>query len=116
MNRLALPVLALAALLVMACTASSPATVYGQEEILVLEVAPQRVACVGEMQDMCLQVRSPDEEEWRRFYDTIQGFRHEEGVAYTLEVGRREILNPPADGSSYAWRLIRILEETPSEG
>lgn len=116
MKRLALPVLALASLVVLACTASSPAAVYGQEEILVLEVAPQRVPCVGEMQDMCLQVRSPGEEEWRKFYDTIEGFEHEEGVAYTLEVGRREILDPPADGSSYAWRLVRILEETPGGG
>lgn len=94
-----------------ACAVSSPATLYGQEETVVLEVAPQRAPCTGEMADMCLQVRSPGETQWRLFYDPIQGFEFEEGVGYTLEVGRREILNPPADGSSFAYRLIRVVEE-----
>lgn len=115
MKGAALSILTLAIVLGSACTAS-PSTVYGQEEILVMEVAPDRVACVGEMEGMCLQVRAPDEEEWRTFYDTIEGFQHEDGVRYTLEVGRREILNPLADGSSYAYRLIQILEEVPGEG
>lgn len=101
---------ALAAVLVSACTASTEA-VYGEEEVIVLDVAPERVRCVGEMEDMCLQVRAPDEEEWRKFYDPIEGFRHEEGVRYTLEVGRREILNAPADDSAYAYRLLRILDQ-----
>jgi len=31
-------------------------------------------------------------------------------------VSRREILNPPADGSGFVYRLIRILAREPVEG
>jgi hypothetical protein len=99
-----------------ACTAGSPAAVFGQEEVIVLEVAPHLVDCVGEMVDRCIQVRSPGEEVWRTFYDPIEGFQREEGVRYTLEVGRRAVLNPPADGSSYAYRLIRVISREPAAG
>jgi hypothetical protein len=111
MRSLVPSILTAAVVMTSACAASSPATVYGQEEVIVLEVAPQRAACTGEMADMCLQVRSPGEDQWRLFYDPIEGFTHEEGVGYTLEVGRREVLNPPADGLAFVYRLIRIVEE-----
>ena len=111
MKRLAPWILALVFVVVSACASST--AVYGQEEILVLEVAPDLVPCVGEMADQCIQVRSPGEEDWRTFYDPIDGFQHEAGVQYTLEVGRREVLNPPADGSAYVYRLIRVLAREP---
>lgn len=108
MNRLVPWVLTLLLPLAAACTAST--AVYGEEEVIVLEVAPDSVPCQGEMADMCLQVRTPGEEEWRVFFDPIEGFRHEPGVRYTLEVGRREVLDPPADASSFVYRLIEVLE------
>ena len=98
------------------CIVSSPAAVVGQEQVLVLEIAPDRVPCVGEMAGRCLQVRAPGETEWRTFYDPIEGFQHEEGVRYTLEVGRRSVPNPPADGSAYAYRLLRVIEREPASG
>jgi hypothetical protein len=106
--------LALAFVGTSACSSSTD--LLGQEEILVLEVAPDLVPCVGEIVGRCIQVRNQGEEDWQIFYDPIDGFQHEEGVQYTLEVGRREIPNPPADGSSYAYRLIRILAQEPVEG
>lgn len=98
------------------CIVSSPAAVVGQEQVLVLEIAPDRVPCVGEMAGRCLQVRAPGETEWRTFYDPIEGFQHEEGVRYTLEVGRRSVPNPPADGSAYAYRLLRVIAREPASG
>lgn len=80
------------------------------EEILTLEVAAETRSCVGEAQQVCLQVREPGATEWELFYDSIEGFTHEEGVRYLLEVARRTVVNPPADGSSYAWRLVRVIE------
>ena len=97
-----------------ACTAST--AVIAQEEVMILEVAPQTAPCVGEMAGSCLQVRAPDEEAWRLFYDPIEGFQHEEGVRYTLEVSRRTVVDPPADGSAYAYRLIRIIDREPPAG
>lgn len=114
MKRLAPWILAPAFVVVFACTPST--AVYGQEEILILEVAPDLVPCVGEMADQCIQVRTPGEEDWRNFYDPIEGFQHEVGVQYTLEVGRREVLDPPADGSAYSYWLIRIIAQEPVGG
>ncbi|HKJ03159.1 MAG TPA: DUF4377 domain-containing protein [Longimicrobiales bacterium] len=96
------------------CVASSPAAVFGQEQVLVLEVAPDLVPCVGEMEGRCLQVHAPGEVEWQTFYDPIEGFQHEEGVGYTLEVGRRAVPDPPADGSAYAYRLLRVIAREPA--
>ncbi len=107
-------VLALAFVGLSACTAS--AALHDQEEILILEVASDSVPCVGEMVGRCIQVRYPGTEHWRIFYDPIDGFQHEEGVQYTLEVGRRGVPDPPADGSAYAYRLIRILAREPVAG
>lgn len=81
-----------------------------EEEILMFEVASERVECVGEMQQLCLQVREPGETEWELFYDEIEGFTWEEGFRYTLEVARRTVENPPADGSSFQYRLVRVVE------
>lgn len=80
-----------------------------QERILTFEVAATRVPCTGEGPMMCLQVREPGESAWRFFYDPIEGFTHEAGYRYTLRVARRSIANPPADGSSAAYRLVEML-------
>jgi hypothetical protein len=104
-------ILAFASALAVACTSSTAAN--EQEEILILEVAAEKVPCVGEMEDMCIQVRIQGEDEWQIFYDPIEGFEHEEGTQYTLEVGRRRVKNPPADGSAYVYRLIRIIAQGP---
>lgn len=102
---------AVLSIMLSACSSLSTEALTGPEQILVLEVAPARVPCVGEMENMCLQVRAPGEESWRTFYDPIEGFRYEEGILYTLEVGRRKRLHPPADASAYVYRLLRILEQ-----
>ena len=105
---------------VLACAtfgcAASTADLLGQEEVLVLEVARETVSCVGEMVGRCIQVRDPGEGAWQIFYDPIEGFQHEAGVLYTLEVGRRGVSSPLADGSAYAYRLIRVLSRDPPAG
>jgi hypothetical protein len=111
MKHLASWIVATALAVVPACT-SAP-TLNESEEVLVLEVAPDSVPCVGEMVGQCIQVRSPGEEDWRKFYDPIEGFEHEVGFRYTLRVGRREVLDPPADGSALAYRLISIIAREP---
>lgn len=114
MSRTATLILTLAAAVFALASCSSPATLYGEEEIVVLEVAPEREPCQGEMRDRCLQVRRPGEEEWRNFFDPIEGFDFEAGFHYTIEVRRRRVRNPPADGSSFRYTLIRVLEKTPA--
>lgn len=103
-------VLLLALLPALGCAQSSTQA----EEVLVLEVAPETVSCVGEAQQRCLQVRTGPDEAWRNFYDTIEGFTHEEGYRYLIEVGRREATDLLADASAYRYRLIEILSREPA--
>jgi hypothetical protein len=93
-----------------AALASCQSVASPEEEVLVYEVAPTRVTCQGEAVQQCLQVREPGQAEWRNFYGTIEGFTHVSGHRYVIEVARRRIADPPADGSSFAYRLLRILE------
>jgi len=96
-----------------ACACGLSTDVEGQEEIVVLEIAPDSVPCVGEMVGRCIQVRGIGESEWRTCYSPIDGFQHEVGFRYVLEIGRREVPSPPADASSYQYRLIRVLAREP---
>jgi hypothetical protein len=85
-------------------------------EVLTLEVGPQTVACTGEAPQRCLRVRRTPDAPWTNFYGTIQGFTHEEGYLYRLEVDRQRVARPPADGSAYRYRLLRILSKTRAPG
>ncbi|MGH7663928.1 MAG: DUF4377 domain-containing protein [Gemmatimonadaceae bacterium] len=78
-------------------------------EWLTLYVAPVTVDCVGVAPQRCLLVKEHPNQEWSYFYGTIAGFTYEPGYSYTLWVERRHIRNPPADGSSSEYRLLRIL-------
>jgi heat shock protein HslJ len=96
------------------CGASGPsASAHG--EVRTLEIAPTTVECVGESVGRCLRVREVPEGEWRTFYSAIEGFTHEEGVRYTVDVLRSERANPPADASRYTYRLLRVISREPAE-
>ena len=84
------------------------------QDVLTLEVAPFTVECTGEMVQRCLRVRRAPDEEWTNFYDPIDGFTHEEGYHYHIQVARRRVPNPPADASSYEYRLLRIISKEPA--
>ena len=81
---------------------------------LILYVAPHTVECTGEGAHTCLLVREDSDEEWRYFYDEIEGFDYVAGFTYKLSVSRRVVEDPPADGSSFEYRLIEVLERIPA--
>ena len=78
----------------------------------ILEVAPTKVDCVGVAPMKCLQVREVGGE-WRNFYAPIEGFDFVEGSRYRLQVKVSVIANPPADGSSLRYQLVRVLDKMP---
>lgn len=80
-----------------------------------LYVGPQLVDCQGVGPMKCMQVREDPSEEWRLFYDAIDGFTYEEGFIYTLRVLETKVENPPADGSALRWQLLELVakEEAP---
>ncbi len=74
------------------------------------------VDCIGEMEGTCLLVQEGDmigTGNWEYFYfvDSIEGFKYETGFIYALEVKKTEIENPPADGSSVRYELVRIISK-----
>ena len=99
---------------VMACASHGPRadTLSVQGAVrLTLEVDAHRVPCTGEARTRCLRVRVLPDTSWRLFYQQIEGFAFEEGYRWRLEVERRPVPNPPADASSVAYRLVRVLSK-----
>lgn len=78
-------------------------------EQLTLDVAGQTVPCVAEGERRCLRVRRVPDGAWENFFDPIEGFTHEPGWRTRIEVERRRVVDPPADGSSWSYRLLRVV-------
>jgi len=49
--------------------------------------------------------------DWDFFYSEIEGFEYEPGFVYNLEVNKTTIDNPPADGSSIRYELVRVISK-----
>ena len=54
-------------------------------------------------------------ENWNLFYSQIEGFSYEPGYEYVLQVRKEKIDNPPADGSSIRYRLVKVVSKTQKE-
>jgi hypothetical protein len=93
---------------------SAPAPTEPAMGVLTLEVAPAAVPCVGVGPRECLQVRTERDAPWQLFYDPIAGFTFEPGHSYVLRVAWHHVPNPPADGSSRAYSLLRVLSKVPA--
>jgi hypothetical protein len=69
------------------------------------------VDCVGVDPQKCLLYKENLADKWTYFYDTIEGFEYEEGYTYEIEVAVTKIDNPPADGSSLQYVLVKIISK-----
>ena len=78
----------------------------------ILEVAPTLVDCVGVGQTQCLQVRETGGD-WQNFFGMIEGFTFKPDFSYKLLVNVAKLENPPADGSSLKYSLVRLLDFDP---
>ena len=83
------------------------------EWAITLYVEAHTVACQGEGITRCMLVRESPTGTWGNFYGGIEGFDYRSGFRYTLSVAVREVPNPPADGSSRAYRLLEIVGREP---
>lgn len=97
-----------------ACSSSDEVTeiITGIPEGTNLRVNFFRQLCFGEGQFQCLQVQQGEQlgsNEWSDFFGGIDGFEFEGGFIYNLEVRTRTIDNPPSDGSSLAYELVREI-------
>src|SRR5688572_27206197 len=73
-----------------------------------LWIGPAKVDCVGSFPQSCLLVRESPTGQWEYFYDQIEGFTWEPGYDYHIRVRETKIDNPPMDGSSLRYVLLRV--------
>lgn len=77
----------------------------------ILTIDAQQVDCVAEGPRTCLRVKEDKSPRWSLWYTPINGFEYERGHNYVIEVSSKEVENPPADGSSIEYTLVRIISK-----
>ena len=115
------------ALLLAACTSSTtPVSDNPDNDILpssepAADGAAQRMfvnhhksECHGLAPQLCMLVRGSEQDDWTYFYDGIENFEFIWGYSYELLVSVHEVPDPPLDGSSREYRLIRTISMTPA--
>lgn len=113
MNRLRVrALLALCIAPFLLATSCEEGTTLRADETVRYFVAPEKIACQGMVPMMCMQVKERMEDPWLRFYDEIEGFAYEPGYLYEILVHLRHVENPPADGSSIEYTLVRLVSKT----
>ncbi|QOG90671.1 DUF4377 domain-containing protein [Flavobacterium columnare] len=66
----------------------------------------------GVMESQCLQVKwAKNKKDWEHFYSNIEGFKYEQGNEYELIIKEEKVENPPADGSSIKYTLIKEISK-----
>lgn len=100
---------ALAIFAITQCTASTNAS-GGDEKTFI--VGPQTADCTGVAPMKCLQVKETQSGSWTNFYTNIEGFTYEPGYEYVLKVKTEKIENPPMDGSSIKYTLVKQVSKT----
>ena len=82
------------------------------QETMRLRIGPDLVDCEGVAPQSCMLVSDSEDGEPEFFYDEIDGFRHEAGTSYVIDVTITEVEDPPADGSSLAYTLVEVVSES----
>jgi hypothetical protein len=78
-------------------------------ELIVLESLTGCQQWFGPDVTPCLEVIELPGKVRRPFAENIEGFRYVRGVRQHIVVARYTLNNPPADASSYEYRLLRIV-------
>ena len=81
------------------------------DEKKIIYIADTFADCQGVSARKCMQIKENKEDDWTYFYNKIEGFQYEEGISYQIEVSIRKVENPPADGSSLEYKLVRIINQ-----
>lgn len=88
--------------------------VFAQTTNEYIVVNDQTVECTAIGKTKCLQIKKPQDTEWRNFSGQIENFRYEAGYFYLLQVSKITVKNPPADAASFKYRLKRIISREKS--
>ena len=58
-------------------------------------VASKQVDCTGVGPQKCMLIKEFTGQNWKYFYDTIEGFNYEEGFEYVLNISEKKIHQCP---------------------
>lgn len=75
-------------------------------------VASETVDCTGVGPQKCLLIKKAASDDWQYFYSNIEGFNHQNGYEYVLEVKEDILPNVPADASAIKYTLIKEVSKT----
>ena len=67
--------------------------------------------CFGFALSLCMRSKLNIDDDWKFFYNSIEGFEYEWGYTYKLKVDVENIENPPEDSSSLKYTLIEVLSK-----
>jgi hypothetical protein len=87
----------------------NPTSLDMQEEMMLI-IYHYKVPCVGENVRLCYRVKKNNSEP-QFFYDEIEGFDYEWGFNYTITVVKSNKSNPVSDGSSFAYKLKKVIKK-----
>lgn len=91
------------------CTAGSGISERDEKTII---IGPETADCTGVAPMKCLQVKESTNGKWTNLYTNIEGFTYEPGYEYVLKIKEEKAENPPADGSSIKYILIKEISRT----
>lgn len=83
----------------------------GEPSIQTFEVRAYKETCLSEGPALCF-IASQEGQRPRLISAPIENFNWQPGTNYVIEVEVRDIKNPPADGSSQTYRLVRVISES----
>ena len=75
-----------------------------------LWIKPDLVDCEGVAPQKCMEVAEDEAGPYELFYDSIEGYTHNDGTAAVLDVTIEDVEDPPADASSLRYTLVEIVE------
>ena len=81
------------------------------KNVFTYTIASETTIGYGVVPQTCLLVKEGDADGWSLFYSSIEGFNYEPGYEYSVQIEKTAVENPPADGSSIRYKLIKVISK-----
>lgn len=76
-----------------------------------LYVKHHKTIGIGESLQWCYWVKKSEAADWEYFYSPIEKWQYQWGHDYKLLVKKTTVKNPPMDGSSLRYELVKVLSD-----
>lgn len=107
-------ILALCCLLSLTWACKTKKSAFDQTMESVITVGPEKVPCTGVAPQSCYQIKTAEDDDWTLHHGEIEGFDYQPGYSYRLRVWKEEIADPPADGASWRYVLVKEISKAPA--